>query len=72
MPEDVQSADAFGPNAWLVDDMYEQYRQDPDSVSEGWREFFAGYRPGGANLARPTLGPPEDPEVDAAGDGADA
>jgi 2-oxoglutarate decarboxylase len=20
---------AFGPNAWLVDDMYEQYRQDP-------------------------------------------
>jgi 2-oxoglutarate dehydrogenase E1 component len=32
---------AVGPNAWLVDDMYEQYRADPSSVSESWREFFA-------------------------------
>ncbi|HET9076694.1 MAG TPA: multifunctional oxoglutarate decarboxylase/oxoglutarate dehydrogenase thiamine pyrophosphate-binding subunit/dihydrolipoyllysine-residue succinyltransferase subunit [Acidimicrobiales bacterium] len=45
---------SFGPNAWLVDDMYEQYRQDPNSVSESWREFFENYRPGGANLARPS------------------
>ncbi|HET6915183.1 MAG TPA: multifunctional oxoglutarate decarboxylase/oxoglutarate dehydrogenase thiamine pyrophosphate-binding subunit/dihydrolipoyllysine-residue succinyltransferase subunit [Acidimicrobiales bacterium] len=45
---------AFGPNAWLVDDMYEQYREDPNSVSESWREFFEGYLPGGANLARPS------------------
>ena len=44
----------FGANAWLVDDMYEQYRQDPSSVSESWREFFENYRPGGANLARPS------------------
>jgi multifunctional 2-oxoglutarate metabolism enzyme len=45
---------SFGPNAWLVDDMYEQYRRDPSSVSESWREFFLNYRPGGANLARPS------------------
>jgi 2-oxoglutarate decarboxylase len=59
---------SFGANAWLVDDMYEQYRQDPESVSESWREFFVNYRPGGANLARPatpdvrpdTLPPGED------------
>jgi 2-oxoglutarate decarboxylase len=38
---------AFGPNAWLVDDMYEQYRSDPSSVSESWREFFADYVPPG-------------------------
>ncbi len=44
----------FGANAWLVDDMYEQYRQDPQSVSESWRDFFQDYRPGGANLARPS------------------
>ena len=44
----------LGPNAWLVDDMFEQYRQDPSSVSESWREFFENYRPGGANLARPS------------------
>src|SRR5205807_334140 len=31
----------FGPNAWLVDEMYEQYRADPSSVSESWRDFFA-------------------------------
>ena len=48
------SSSTFGPNAWLVDDMYEQYREDPNSVSESWREFFEGYRPGGANLARPS------------------
>ena len=28
------SNDALGPNAWLVDEMYEQYLQDPASVSE--------------------------------------
>ncbi len=36
---------AFGPNAWLVEDMYEQYRADPASVSASWQEFFADYRP---------------------------
>ena len=34
----------FGPNAWLVDEMYEQYRADPSSVTESWRDFFADYR----------------------------
>ena len=41
---------AFGPNAWLVDDMYEEYRSDPASVSESWREFFADYVPPGVPL----------------------
>jgi 2-oxoglutarate dehydrogenase E1 component len=36
---------SFGPNAWLVDDMYERFVADPASVSESWREFFADYRP---------------------------
>src|SRR3954468_12684293 len=36
---------AFGQNAWLVDEMYEQFRQDPASVSASWQEFFADYRP---------------------------
>jgi 2-oxoglutarate decarboxylase len=44
-------ASSFGANAWLVDEMYEQYRADPQSVSSSWREFFQGYRPGGVNLA---------------------
>lgn len=32
-------------NAWLVEEMYEQYREDPDSLSKSWRDFFADYRP---------------------------
>ncbi|MBW3614789.1 MAG: 2-oxo acid dehydrogenase subunit E2, partial [Actinobacteria bacterium] len=42
MPDEQPST--FGPNAWLVDEMYDQYRQDPQSVSESWQEFFADYR----------------------------
>ncbi len=38
-------AGAFGPNAWLVEDMYERFLADPTSVSDSWREFFADYRP---------------------------
>ena len=38
-------AGAFGPNAWLVEDMYDRYRADPTSVSDSWREFFTDYRP---------------------------
>ncbi len=50
---------AFGPNAWLVDDMFEEYRNDPSSVSESWREFFADYVPGGmATVAVPAAAPP--------------
>ena len=37
-------AGAFGANAWLVEEMYESYLADPQSVSESWREFFADYR----------------------------
>ena len=46
------NSDTLGPNAWLVDEMFEQFRTDPTSVSESWREFFEGYKPGGANLVR--------------------
>jgi 2-oxoglutarate dehydrogenase E1 component len=34
----------FGANSWLVEEMYEQFRADPASVSEAWREFFSDYR----------------------------
>ena len=37
--------DDFGSNAWLVEDMRERYEQDPQSVSEHWREYFAGETP---------------------------
>ncbi|MBX7160982.1 MAG: multifunctional oxoglutarate decarboxylase/oxoglutarate dehydrogenase thiamine pyrophosphate-binding subunit/dihydrolipoyllysine-residue succinyltransferase subunit [Acidimicrobiia bacterium] len=37
--------ETLGYNAWLLDEMYRQYQEAPDSVSETWREFFADYRP---------------------------
>src|SRR6478735_10843148 len=41
---DNHSNDALGPNAWLVDEMYEQYLENPAAVSESWRDFFADYQ----------------------------
>lgn len=38
------SSPAFGANSWLVEEMYERYRDDPDSVGESWQEFFEDYR----------------------------
>ncbi|MGH3321161.1 MAG: multifunctional oxoglutarate decarboxylase/oxoglutarate dehydrogenase thiamine pyrophosphate-binding subunit/dihydrolipoyllysine-residue succinyltransferase subunit [Streptosporangiaceae bacterium] len=35
----------FGPNEWLVEEMYERYLQDPDSVDRAWWNFFADYQP---------------------------
>jgi multifunctional 2-oxoglutarate metabolism enzyme len=39
-----QTPDLVGPNAWMVDEMYDQYRQDPSSVSEAWQDFFEDYQ----------------------------
>ncbi len=41
---DDVNTETLGPNAWLVDEMYDQYREDPSSVSESWQEFFADYQ----------------------------
>ncbi|MDI3417134.1 multifunctional oxoglutarate decarboxylase/oxoglutarate dehydrogenase thiamine pyrophosphate-binding subunit/dihydrolipoyllysine-residue succinyltransferase subunit [Streptomyces luteolus] len=52
-------AAAFGPNEWLVDEIYQQYLQDPNSVDRAWWDFFADYKPGGATAtpAQPTQAP---------------
>src|SRR5580693_3796522 len=44
MAQSEVATGSFGPNAWLVDDMYDRFLVDPSSVSESWREFFADYR----------------------------
>src|SRR6476661_7113782 len=41
---------AFGPNEWLVDELYQQYLQDKNSVDQAWWEFFQDYRPGEAAI----------------------
>ncbi|MFI9205635.1 multifunctional oxoglutarate decarboxylase/oxoglutarate dehydrogenase thiamine pyrophosphate-binding subunit/dihydrolipoyllysine-residue succinyltransferase subunit [Streptomyces sp. NPDC053048] len=47
-------ADVFGPNEWLVDEIYQQYLQDPNSVDRAWWDFFADYKPGQTAAAPPT------------------
>ena len=44
---------AFGPNEWLVDELYQQYLKDRSTVDKAWWEFFEDYTP--AELA-PTNG----------------
>lgn len=49
-------AAAFGPNEWLVDEIYQQYLQDPNSVDRAWWDFFADYKPGAAAAPTATAG----------------
>ncbi|WP_066948178.1 multifunctional oxoglutarate decarboxylase/oxoglutarate dehydrogenase thiamine pyrophosphate-binding subunit/dihydrolipoyllysine-residue succinyltransferase subunit [Streptomyces lushanensis] len=44
-------AAAFGANEWLVDEIYQQYLQDPNSVDRAWWDFFADYKPGAPGTA---------------------
>ncbi|MEV8098467.1 multifunctional oxoglutarate decarboxylase/oxoglutarate dehydrogenase thiamine pyrophosphate-binding subunit/dihydrolipoyllysine-residue succinyltransferase subunit, partial [Kitasatospora sp. NPDC085879] len=48
VPVNSSSPSAFGPNEWLVDEIYQQYLQDPNSVDRAWWDLFADYKPGGA------------------------
>ncbi|GAA0322639.1 multifunctional oxoglutarate decarboxylase/oxoglutarate dehydrogenase thiamine pyrophosphate-binding subunit/dihydrolipoyllysine-residue succinyltransferase subunit [Kineococcus aurantiacus] len=38
-------AATFGPNEWLVDELYEQYKTDRNSVDQAWWDFFEDYAP---------------------------
>ncbi len=71
--------DPLGYNTGLVEEYYRQYLEDPSSVSENWREFFADYTPDASFVGgdvRPPAAPPaqESPRAPAArvstGDGA--
>ncbi|MER6714007.1 multifunctional oxoglutarate decarboxylase/oxoglutarate dehydrogenase thiamine pyrophosphate-binding subunit/dihydrolipoyllysine-residue succinyltransferase subunit [Streptomyces sp. NPDC000877] len=46
-------AASFGANEWLVDEIYQQYLQDPNSVDRAWWDFFADYKPGAAGAPAP-------------------
>ncbi|MFN2527043.1 MAG: multifunctional oxoglutarate decarboxylase/oxoglutarate dehydrogenase thiamine pyrophosphate-binding subunit/dihydrolipoyllysine-residue succinyltransferase subunit [Actinomycetota bacterium] len=69
--EDIER-EAFGPNVWLVDEMYRRYQENPQAVGEQWREFFADYKPGmdaahktkasGESEASTAVEPPAEPE----------
>ncbi|MFN8149371.1 MAG: multifunctional oxoglutarate decarboxylase/oxoglutarate dehydrogenase thiamine pyrophosphate-binding subunit/dihydrolipoyllysine-residue succinyltransferase subunit, partial [Candidatus Nanopelagicales bacterium] len=44
-PELSSRLAAFGPNEWLVDEIYQQYLTDRASVDPAWWDFFADYVP---------------------------
>jgi 2-oxoglutarate dehydrogenase E1 component len=59
---------AFGPNEWLVDELYQQYLTDKNSVDRAWWEFFEDYKPtdetkaaGNGSPARPPAKPAPTP-----------
>lgn len=64
-PSVTQKADpdstraVFGANEWLVDELYEQYLQDKNTVDPAWWDFFEGYKPedGSTNGATATKPP---------------
>ncbi len=45
--EPAQTRADFGANEWLVDELYEQYLKDKNSVDPAWWDFFEGYKPDG-------------------------
>ncbi len=70
---------ALGFNTGYVEDLYRQYIENPESVSESWREFFADYQPSGsfvnagtATAIQPAVAATEAPPAPArpGGDGA--
>jgi multifunctional 2-oxoglutarate metabolism enzyme len=54
----------FGTNVWLVDEIYQQYLADPNSVDRAWWDFFADYEPGASGEGtngQPAAGTPTAP-----------
>jgi multifunctional 2-oxoglutarate metabolism enzyme len=47
----------FGPNQWLVDELYQRYQADPGSVDQAWWSFFADYQAQSAAAAQPPAQP---------------
>ncbi|MGH3120614.1 MAG: 2-oxoglutarate dehydrogenase E1 subunit family protein, partial [Streptosporangiaceae bacterium] len=61
----------FGPNEWLVDELYQRYLADPGSVDMAWWNFFADYSPPAGSVAARAARQQGQPEQGAApGQGA--
>ena len=56
----------FGPNEWIVEDMYQRYLADPSSVESTWHDFFADYQPAGSGDGGSDTGTTAAPAVTAA------
>jgi 2-oxoglutarate decarboxylase len=52
---------AYGANIAFIEELYEKFRSNPDSVSASWREFFRDYEPQLAEDVDFTPPPPPTP-----------
>ena len=55
-PNSTTSSSDFGANDWLIEEMLERFRTDPQSVDPSWQTFFA--QRGDAAPAAPPAAPP--------------
>jgi 2-oxoglutarate dehydrogenase E1 component/2-oxoglutarate decarboxylase len=44
----ADQASDFGANEWYIQELYQDFVKDPESVPEKWRDFLADYHKGGA------------------------
>ncbi|GAA1939245.1 multifunctional oxoglutarate decarboxylase/oxoglutarate dehydrogenase thiamine pyrophosphate-binding subunit/dihydrolipoyllysine-residue succinyltransferase subunit [Brevibacterium antiquum] len=49
-----RTVDDFGSNEWLVEELYEQYKSDKNSVDQSWWPFFDKYEKNGDGAAAKT------------------
>ncbi|NAZ77607.1 hypothetical protein GTQ99_19645, partial [Kineococcus sp. T13] len=63
-------AASFGPNEWLVDELFEQYKADKNSVDEAWWDFFADYTPADNPAGTTKASPPAERAEDAPATGS--
>ncbi len=63
--KDVHLLSEFGANEWLVESMYEQWQQDPNSVDPSWQKVFAalGNSTATAPSTAPTSAPVREPSA---------
>ncbi|MFM7014435.1 MAG: multifunctional oxoglutarate decarboxylase/oxoglutarate dehydrogenase thiamine pyrophosphate-binding subunit/dihydrolipoyllysine-residue succinyltransferase subunit [Actinomycetota bacterium] len=54
------SSTDYGANAWLVEEMYAQYKQNPDSVDKAWWPILENYKPATSASVPPTSEPVSD------------
>ncbi len=60
------SSGEFGANEWLVDEMYERYIVDKNSVDQSWWPILESYHPVQAGEASQAAAPTDTPEAETA------
>ena len=54
-----RSISDFGQNTWLVEEMYQQFKEDPNSVDPSWHDLLENYEPGDNGSGSDTTSGPQ-------------